>query len=88
MPADLAVASVVALAGCSSGANQPMTQSNTVAPAATTVPVVAMTPEVSPGLIKRIQTTLRQQRLYNGRIDGVWGSQTVSVGLTRISQTG
>jgi peptidoglycan hydrolase-like protein with peptidoglycan-binding domain len=78
VPAALAVAGFVALAGCSSSANHPITQTGSVAPAATNspAPVAAMTPEVSPGLIKRIQTTLQQQGLYNGRIDGVWGPQT------------
>jgi peptidoglycan hydrolase-like protein with peptidoglycan-binding domain len=74
----LAVAGFVALAGCSSGASHPMTQSSSVAPAATTAqsPLAAVAPEVSPGLIKRIQTSLKQQRLYKGLIDGVWGPQT------------
>jgi peptidoglycan hydrolase-like protein with peptidoglycan-binding domain len=78
VPAALAVAGFVALAGCSSGASHPMAQNSSAASAATTSPrpVAATTPEVSPALIKQIQTTLRQQHLYNGRIDGVWGPQT------------
>jgi peptidoglycan hydrolase-like protein with peptidoglycan-binding domain len=78
VPAALAVAGFVALAGCSSGASHPMMQSSSVAPATTVapIPVAAATPEVSPRMIKRIQTTLKQQGLYNGRIDGVWGPET------------
>lgn len=78
VPAALAVAGFVALAGCSS--SHPTAQSSYVAPVTTVAPtpVAAATPEVSPRLIKRIQTTLKQQGLYNGRIDGVWGPQTQS----------
>jgi peptidoglycan hydrolase-like protein with peptidoglycan-binding domain len=78
LPAALAVAGFVALAGCSSGGNRPTTQSNSVAPTASAAPApgVAMTPEVSPGLIRRIQTSLRQQGFYKGRVDGVWGPET------------
>jgi peptidoglycan hydrolase-like protein with peptidoglycan-binding domain len=80
VPTALAVAGFLALAGCSSGDNHPMTQSRSVAPVATATaaPVPAGTPEVSPGMIKRIQTALRQQGLYKGRIDGQWGPQTQS----------
>jgi peptidoglycan hydrolase-like protein with peptidoglycan-binding domain len=79
VPAGLALAGFVALAGCSSSANHPMTQ-NSTAPVATAAaaPVAAFPPEVSPALIKRIQTTLRQQGFYKGRIDGVWGPETQS----------
>jgi hypothetical protein len=76
VPASLALLGIVALAGCSSGGSHPTSQSSNVAPAATATPVAAATPEVSPGVIKRVQTTLQQQKLYNGRIDGVWGPQT------------
>jgi peptidoglycan hydrolase-like protein with peptidoglycan-binding domain len=76
MSAVLAVAGFVALAGCSSGASPPMTQSASVAPDATTAPAAPMSPEVSPGLIKRIQTTLHQEGFYNGGVDGVWGPRT------------
>jgi peptidoglycan hydrolase-like protein with peptidoglycan-binding domain len=76
--AGLAVAGLVALAGCSSGASHPMTASTGSTPAAMTAPapVAATTPEVSPRLIRQIQTTLKQQGLYKGHIDGVWGQQT------------
>ena len=76
VPAVLAVAGFVALAGCSSGSSPPMTQSASVAPVATTAPAAPMAPEVSPGLITRIQTTLHQQGFYKGSIDGVWGPRT------------
>jgi peptidoglycan hydrolase-like protein with peptidoglycan-binding domain len=54
-----------------------MPLSASVAPAATVAPAVE-TPEVSPGLIKRVQTSLKAQGIYKGRIDGVWGPQTQS----------
>ena len=76
VPAGLAVAGFVALAGCSSSTYHPMAQSNSVAPAAAPAPVAVANPEVSPGTIKQIQTALKQQGLYNGHIDGVWGPQT------------
>ncbi len=48
--------------------------SNTVASnAAGTSGTVA---PVSPGMIRRVQTTLQQNGDYNGRVDGVWGPQT------------
>jgi peptidoglycan hydrolase-like protein with peptidoglycan-binding domain len=77
-PAAIAVAGFVTLAGCSSGGYHSTTQSSSAAPATTaaSAPVAATTPEVSPGLIKKIQIALRQQGLYKGRIDGVWGPQT------------
>ncbi len=78
VPVTLVIAGFVALAGCSSGDNRPMTQSRNAAPTttATAAPVPAITPEVSPGMIRRIQTALQQQGLYKGRIDGQWGPQT------------
>jgi peptidoglycan hydrolase-like protein with peptidoglycan-binding domain len=78
VPAAVAIAGFLALAGCSSGNNHATTQSNSVAPVAMAAPVPAAAPEVSPGMIKRIQTALRQQGLYKGRIDGQWGPQTQS----------
>jgi peptidoglycan hydrolase-like protein with peptidoglycan-binding domain len=76
VPAALAVAGLVALAGCSSGANHPMTQTSSAPPAASPAPSATMIPEVSPDLIKRVQTALQQQGFYKGSIDGVWGPHT------------
>jgi peptidoglycan hydrolase-like protein with peptidoglycan-binding domain len=79
-PTALAIAGFVALAGCSSGDNRSMAQSRSVEPVATAAvaPVPANTPEVSPGMVRRIQTALKQQGLYKGHIDGQWGPQTKS----------
>jgi len=77
-PAALALVGFVALAGCSSADHRPMTQNVAPAAAATPAPVAATTPEVSPGMIKRVQTSLKQQGFYKGRIDGVWGPETQS----------
>jgi peptidoglycan hydrolase-like protein with peptidoglycan-binding domain len=35
-------------------------------------------PEVSPGMVRRVQTALQQQGTYNGAIDGLWGPATQS----------
>ena len=76
-PAGLALAGFLALAGCSSTTRQ-TSQNYTPAatPVATMAPVAATTPEVSPGLMRKIQTTLRTEGLYKGRVDGVWGPAT------------
>jgi peptidoglycan hydrolase-like protein with peptidoglycan-binding domain len=80
MAAALALAGFVGLAGCASGDNQATTQSRNVTPLApdTATAAVATNPDVSPGTLKRIQITLRDERFYNGRIDGLWGPQTQS----------
>ncbi len=76
-PAALALVGLVAVAGCSSADHRPMAQS--VAPmTAAPAPVAAASPEVSPGLIKRVQTSLKQQGFYKGSVDGKWGPQTQS----------
>jgi peptidoglycan hydrolase-like protein with peptidoglycan-binding domain len=36
------------------------------------------TQELSPGMVRQVQTALQQQNLYNGAIDGIWGPQTQS----------
>jgi peptidoglycan hydrolase-like protein with peptidoglycan-binding domain len=78
--ATLALTGFIALAGCSMGGHGGEAQNKAVAPAETTMaaqaPVAAERPEVSPGLLKRVQTALRDNRLYAGRIDGVWGPKT------------
>ncbi len=38
----------------------------------------ATSPELSPGMVRQVQTALQQQGLYNGAIDGIWGPQTQS----------
>jgi len=39
-------------------------------------PVYSSNPELSPGMVRQVQTALQQQGLYNGSIDGIWGPQT------------
>ena len=41
-------------------------------------PVYSSNPELSPGMVRQVQTALQQQGLYNGSIDGIWGPQTQS----------
>src|SRR5580704_11191239 len=36
----------------------------------------AANPELSPGMVRQVQTALQQQGVYNGAIDGIWGPQT------------
>jgi peptidoglycan hydrolase-like protein with peptidoglycan-binding domain len=40
--------------------------------------VYSSSPGLSPNMISQVQTTLQQQGLYKGTIDGVWGPQTQS----------
>src|ERR1700723_993921 len=63
----LALGSLAALPACSTSSNYPQTAS--VAPASQ---------ELSPGMVRQVQTALQQQNLYGGPIDGVWGPQTQS----------
>jgi peptidoglycan hydrolase-like protein with peptidoglycan-binding domain len=77
-PAALALVGFVGLAGCSSADHHTMAQNGSMAQATTAPSPVAVTPEISPGLIKRVQTSLKQQGFYKGRIDGVWGPETQS----------
>jgi peptidoglycan hydrolase-like protein with peptidoglycan-binding domain len=59
----LALGSVAALPACSAFDSHPRT--------ATT-----MQPELSPGVVRTVQTSLQQQGLYKGSLDGVWGPET------------
>ncbi len=81
-PAAFMLASFVALASCSSSNNHTTAQSPSVQPTAmhtaAPVAVTADNPEVSTAQLKQIQTTLRHEGLYMGRIDGVWGPATQS----------
>src|ERR1700733_15633203 len=63
----LALGSLAALPPCTQSSNYP--QTSYVAPASQ---------ELSPGMVRQVQTALQQQNLYNGPIDGVWGPQTIS----------
>ena len=35
-------------------------------------------PELSPDMVRQVQTSLQQQGMYKGNVDGVWGSGTQS----------
>jgi peptidoglycan hydrolase-like protein with peptidoglycan-binding domain len=62
----LALGGLAALPACSSP-SYTQTSSAYPAPAAQ---------ELSPGMVRQVQTSLQQQGLYNGAIDGIWGPQT------------
>ncbi len=78
--AALALTGFIALAGCSHDGNSGEAQNRGVAPSGTAMsapaPIAAEAPEVSPRMLKRVQTALRGEGLYAGRVDGVWGPQT------------
>jgi N-acetylmuramoyl-L-alanine amidase len=61
----LALGSLAALPACSPSYRQ--TSSAAPMPASS---------ELSPGMVRQVQTALQQQGLYNGAIDGIWGPQT------------
>jgi hypothetical protein len=72
----LALAAAVSLAGCSS-APKPAPE---MAPAVVAPPApVASDPtqnQASHTLVQQVQTALKQDHLYHGRIDGAWGPRT------------
>jgi len=78
--AALALTGFIALAGCAAGGPPTDARNQAVAPvdaaAPVQAPVAATTPEISPRLMKRVQTALRGDGLYTGRIDGIWGPKT------------
>jgi peptidoglycan hydrolase-like protein with peptidoglycan-binding domain len=66
----LSLGSLAALPACSSmGIHMPGSQTSSAAPMAT--------PEMSPDMVKQVQTGLQQQGVYQGNIDGVWGPATM-----------
>lgn len=72
----IALGSLAALPGCSQlGMHMPGSQTSSTEPAAAPAPMANS--EISPGMVKQVQTTLQQQGLYKGNIDGVWGAATV-----------
>lgn len=82
LSAVLALGALAALPGCSmfGGGEHP-------APAAAAAPAPAPAPAPPPpsnpaqnamsrSLVRQVQTSLKQQNLYHGRIDGLWGPKT------------
>jgi len=66
----VSLGSLAALPACSQlGIHMPGTQASSPAPMADS--------EVSPDMVKKVQTALQQQGMYQGNIDGVWGPATV-----------
>jgi peptidoglycan hydrolase-like protein with peptidoglycan-binding domain len=59
----LALAPLAALPACSDYRSQPR-------------PAAAAEPEVSPGMVRHVQTALQEQGMYKGNIDGMWGPET------------
>src|SRR5579875_3855391 len=84
----LTLCAPVALAACSSSPKP--------APAPAPAPVAAPAPPPAPtatpeqnqadkGLVRQVQTTLKQDHMYRGRIDGAWGPMTAR-GVTRFQK--
>ena len=65
----LALGSLAALPACSTPSYY--SQAGSAAP-------MPASQELSPAMVRQVQTALQQQNLYNGPIDGVWGPQTQS----------
>jgi len=90
--AALVVSSFIALGGCSSmydhreartsPAESSTSASSGYTPASSAPSAQAQVapppPEVTPRLLKRVQTTLHGDRLYAGKIDGLWGAKTTA----------
>ncbi len=82
----VAISSLAALPGCSlfgGGGNESQTAAATApppAPAPAPAPApTASNPEqnaLSPGLVRQVQTELKQGHMYRGRVDGKWGPMT------------
>jgi peptidoglycan hydrolase-like protein with peptidoglycan-binding domain len=70
---------LVGLAGCSSG-NQQAAATPPAAPPPAPAPAPAPPPmaanPMAPSTLRQVQTTLKQDGLYRGRVDGKWGPQT------------
>lgn len=86
----IAISALTAMAGCSAlgmgGNNQQAAM--TAPPPAAPAPMPAATPqnvELSPSLIRRVQTVLKRDGMYRGRVDGIWGPATQR-GVTQFQQ--
>lgn len=86
----MAISALTAMTACSAlglgGNNQQAAV--TAPPPAPPPPAPAATPqnvELSPSLIRRVQTVLKSDKLYRGRVDGIWGPATQH-GVTQFQQ--
>ena len=77
----LALSSVAALPACSwFGGDNGRSQTSSAAPSPSYTPPppqqAAAQQAVTPDTIKQVQQALKQQNMYRGQIDGVWGPRT------------
>ncbi len=77
----LALSALVSVAACSGGQQEAATQP-APAPAAAPTPPPAPPPsnpqdnQADHDLVRQVQTTLKQNHMYRGRVDGAWGRMT------------
>jgi peptidoglycan hydrolase-like protein with peptidoglycan-binding domain len=74
----VAAAALIGLAGCSNS-NQQATAAPPAAPPPAPAPPPPPTPTVNPmapSTLRQVQTALKQDGLYKGRVDGRWGPHT------------
>jgi peptidoglycan hydrolase-like protein with peptidoglycan-binding domain len=69
---------VTALLAFGSLAALPACTMNSGHPSGTAYMAPMATPELSPGMVRQVQTSLQQQGIYQGNIDGLWGPATQS----------
>jgi len=75
----VAAAALLGLAGCSGGSSQQAAATPPAAPPPAPAPAPPPAPTVNPmapSTLREVQTTLKQQGLYRGRVDGKWGPRT------------
>jgi peptidoglycan hydrolase-like protein with peptidoglycan-binding domain len=78
----MAVGALAGLAACSSGADRQQTAmaAPPAAPPPAPAPAAAPAPtpgnELSPHMVRRVQTVLKRDGDYRGRVDGKWGPMT------------
>jgi peptidoglycan hydrolase-like protein with peptidoglycan-binding domain len=76
----LAVSALLGMTGCSMFGGGHQQAAATPPPAPAPAPAPAPPPpqnvELTRGMVRQVQTTLRHDHLYPGRIDGVYGPQT------------
>lgn len=83
----MVISALVVMTACSGSGNQ-QAAVTTPPPAPPPAPAPAATPqnvELSPSLIRRVQTVLKRDGMYRGRVDGIWGPMTQR-GVTRFQQ--